>query len=246
MSFNFACRKGLSCFTQCCQDVNIFLTPYDVLRMKNRLGVSSDEFLSTYTTVLVHKGSGIPLVRLNMVGEERKCPFVTAEGCSIYPDRPWACRMAPIDVDEAGNIVFMLDKTQCQGFDEEPEWTLESWMADQGIDEYASIEETFNEIISSTTLKDHYVLSQDLTEAFLMAAYNVDKFRRFVLETDFLKVFDIPAEVAEAVRTDDIELLKLGFQWLKFGLIDPSALKIREEELEARKAEVIRATKAPS
>ena len=32
--FRFSCHKGLSCFTQCCGDVNIFLTPYDVLRLK--------------------------------------------------------------------------------------------------------------------------------------------------------------------------------------------------------------------
>ena len=33
--FNFACHPGVSCFNQCCSDVNIFLTPYDVLRLKN-------------------------------------------------------------------------------------------------------------------------------------------------------------------------------------------------------------------
>ncbi|MDY6974018.1 MAG: YkgJ family cysteine cluster protein, partial [Thermodesulfobacteriota bacterium] len=37
----FNCTPGVACFTQCCQDVTIVLTPYDVLRLKNALGISS-------------------------------------------------------------------------------------------------------------------------------------------------------------------------------------------------------------
>ena len=36
-TFKFSCHPKVSCFNQCCRDVNIFLTPYDVLRMKKRL-----------------------------------------------------------------------------------------------------------------------------------------------------------------------------------------------------------------
>uniref|UniRef100_A0A7C2E3L0 YkgJ family cysteine cluster protein n=1 Tax=Ammonifex degensii TaxID=42838 RepID=A0A7C2E3L0_9THEO len=245
MQFNFACQKGLPCFTRCCQDVNIFLSPYDVVRIKNRLGISSEEFLDAYTTVLVHRDSGVPVVRLNMVGEDRKCPFITSEGCSIYTDRPWACRMAPVDVDDAGNLKFILDRTECLGLNEPTSWTLEEWMADQGLDAYPEVEAAFNEIMSSAPLKEKYVLNPELTGMFLMAAYDVDRFRRFVFESGFFKVFDVPAATVEAVRTDDVELLKLGFRWLKFGLLDRNALKIREEEVEARKAEAVKGSKAP-
>jgi len=31
-TFTFACHPGVSCFNQCCRDVNIFLTPYDIIR----------------------------------------------------------------------------------------------------------------------------------------------------------------------------------------------------------------------
>jgi len=43
-AFQFNCAPGVSCFTQCCQDVTIVLTPYDVLRMKNALEIPSGEF----------------------------------------------------------------------------------------------------------------------------------------------------------------------------------------------------------
>ncbi|MEW5762997.1 MAG: YkgJ family cysteine cluster protein [Bacillota bacterium] len=237
MVFKFACRQGLPCFTRCCQDVNIFLSPYDVLRMKKRLGISSEEFLEQYTDLLVHRDAGIPVVRLKMVGEDRNCPFVTPDGCTIYSDRPWACRMAPVDVDDQGRVTFMFDSTHCLGLNEETEWTLESWMADQGLDAYREVEATFGEIMSSPVFKEHGLENPRLTEMFLMAAYDVDRFRRFVRESGFLKVFDLPAEVAAAIETDDVKLLQLGFQWLKFGLIDRGALKIREEEVEARRPE---------
>ena len=50
-AFQFNCYPGVTCFTRCCQDVTIVLTPYDVLRLKNSLGISSDEFLDKYTPV---------------------------------------------------------------------------------------------------------------------------------------------------------------------------------------------------
>ena len=39
--FKFACHPGVSCFNQCCADVNIFLTPYDVLAIKKSSGNQS-------------------------------------------------------------------------------------------------------------------------------------------------------------------------------------------------------------
>ncbi len=47
-SFSFACHPGLSCFTECCRDLRLALTPYDILRLKNRLGLASNDFLDQY------------------------------------------------------------------------------------------------------------------------------------------------------------------------------------------------------
>ena len=46
--FEFGCHPGVSCFNRCCGDVNIFLSPYDVLRMKKRLGMTSSDFLEKH------------------------------------------------------------------------------------------------------------------------------------------------------------------------------------------------------
>ncbi|MFA4837419.1 MAG: YkgJ family cysteine cluster protein, partial [Dehalococcoidia bacterium] len=97
-AFKFDCHTQVSCFGKCCRDVNIFLTPYDVLRMKNALGIPSAEFLEKYATPLILEENQLPVLLLKM-GEDdadKKCPFVSDAGCTIYNDRPWSCRMYPV------------------------------------------------------------------------------------------------------------------------------------------------------
>ena len=100
--FQFECRKGIKCFNTCCANVNIFLTPYDVLRIKNNLGISSEEFLQKYTTILRPEKGIFPVVLLRLRDDkEKQCYFVSEEGCQVYADRPWACRMFPLDKKES-------------------------------------------------------------------------------------------------------------------------------------------------
>jgi hypothetical protein len=51
-------------------------------------------------------------------------------------------------------------------------------------------------------------------------------------------MFEIPEETVAAIRTDDVELMKLGFQWIRFALWKESPLKIREEIVAAKVAEM--------
>ena len=53
-AFRFNCYPGVSCFTNCCQDITIVLTPYDVLRLKNSLGIPSGEFLDKPPAALAY------------------------------------------------------------------------------------------------------------------------------------------------------------------------------------------------
>jgi len=234
--FNFECHKGIKCYKQCCRDVNIFLTPYDVLRMKNRLGLSSEDFLNTYTEFLVSKTTGLPVVVLKMGEDEDKtCPFITSYGCSIYEDRPWACRMAPLDVKGEGEYGFIFDRSRCLGRNEDREWTVEEWLSDQGIDVYEEMEELFNETVSKINLPEDGNVPPQITRMFYLVCYNLDRFKQLIFKSNFFNIFDISKEEVEAIKNDDVALMKFGFKLLKFGIADKNALKVREEVLEKKK-----------
>ena len=40
-SFCFHCHPGLACFNQCCREATIILSPYDILRLSRRLGLTT-------------------------------------------------------------------------------------------------------------------------------------------------------------------------------------------------------------
>jgi hypothetical protein len=53
------CHKGIACWNACCSNIDISLTPYDILRMKTRLGITSAEFLKDYTVPYEMEKDGI-------------------------------------------------------------------------------------------------------------------------------------------------------------------------------------------
>jgi len=137
--FQFNCSPGVTCFTQCCQDVTIVLTPYDVLRVKNSLGISSDEFLDKYTIILSQENRLIPMVVLKMNEDTKRCPFVSENGCSVYADRPWPCRMFPLDMNDDGTFRLITDASLCKGLNENETLRISEWLIGQGIPIYDEI-----------------------------------------------------------------------------------------------------------
>ncbi|RJP70087.1 MAG: YkgJ family cysteine cluster protein [Candidatus Abyssobacteria bacterium SURF_17] len=246
--FKFSCHKGLSCFTQCCADVNIFLTPYDIIRMKNRLKMSSEEFLAKYTFVPFNEKQQLPIVVLKMRDDEQKrCQFVTADGCGIYEDRPWSCRMYPLGFASpaettastgAGgpeSFYFLMEEKGCCGFAENREQSVGEWLENQGIAEYNSMGESFKELTLHPYFQKGGQLDPERMEMLYMACYNLDKFRRFIFESRFLQYFDVDADIVESIRNDDIALMKFAFRWLRFALFREPTMKVRDEVLQTRK-----------
>ena len=120
--FTFHCDPTLDCFGHCCQDVSILLTPYDVLRMKKALGISSSEFMEQYTSIAYSAEKRVPVVFLKMNEDDKKCQFVSEKGCGVYANRPWACRMYPLGMAEratsqaaAERFYFVLKEELCHG-----------------------------------------------------------------------------------------------------------------------------------
>jgi uncharacterized protein len=232
----FRCHSGLSCFTNCCRDVNIFLTPYDVLRMKNRLGVSSGDFLERFTVTVIPETSGFPLSLLKMEEDRDKaCPFVGRNGCSIYEDRPWSCRMYPLD-REGESFRIVANPGACLGLGEDGSGTVIDYLQTQQVSRYEEMETLLKRISSNPRLSKEKIENPRVQEMCRMAMYDLDRFRRFVLESRFLDIFEVDKDVAKRIREDDEELMKLALRWLEFGLVAGEGMRIREDVLKERVA----------
>lgn len=238
----FRCHPGVSCFTKCCSDIDILLTPYDVLRMKNALNMGSSAFLSKYTAHKIEERSGNPRLFLTMEdNEERSCPFVTGDGCTIYQDRPAMCRYYPVGQavhrrEKDGELIneefyVLISEEHCKGFEEDKEWTFAEWRDDQDAELYDNMNSEWKEFFVRQS-----ILSQEIDEKkqamFYMASYDIDMFRRYVLESRFLEVFDVDNDEIERIKADEVELMKFAFKYLKFFFGMEAQLKVQEETLD--------------
>jgi uncharacterized protein len=232
--FRFRCHPGIGCFTRCCGDVNIFLTPYDILRMRKRLGITSGEFLARYTVTVIPESSGFPLVLLRM-GDvpEKPCPFVESSGCSIYEDRPWSCRMYPLDPEEDGFRIIG-EPESCLGLKEDSEIAVQEYLEGQDVGLYEQMEASLKKLSRDPRLSREKILNPKIQDMICMAMYDLDRFRRFVFESRFLEIFEVDPKMVERIRTDDLELTGLAHRWLEFGLVSGEGMRIRQDMVEGK------------
>jgi hypothetical protein len=220
-SFTFQCHAGLSCFNQCCRTPTVILSPYDLLRLKQGLGITSTQLRERYTRQEIEPNSNLPLVFIDAYrAPEVGCPFLGADGCTVYPHRPAACRLFPLTMgsrltpDGVQDHYFCRRLDYCRGFDAEVEWTVASWMANQGFGEYDQGRREWLEILLQAGMTEELVVDAHIQDLFATLAYDLDRFRRLVFDPVFLEAYDIKAEAIEDLRTDDLALLKFSYRFL--------------------------------
>jgi len=230
--FTFRCGPDLDCFGKCCHDVNIVLTPYDVLRLKLALHMDSSEFLEKHTMRV--EGEKFPIVILRMESADKTCPFVSTRGCGVYADRPWACRMYPLGAAEPKNPTpndkafhFVLREDLCHGHGLGREMRVREWIADQGAEAYEMMSGGFKELTLHGFWDGDHPMSAAQADMFYMACYDLDRFRRFVFETRFLERIEVDEARVEALCNDDEELHEFAMQWLRFAIFGDRSMKVR-------------------
>ncbi|MDT8334558.1 MAG: YkgJ family cysteine cluster protein [Desulfurivibrionaceae bacterium] len=237
--FNFACHAGVACFTDCCRKLELYLYPYDILRLKTRLALGSEEFLNRYAGVVKGGNPCFPAVMLTMrENEERTCPFLDAGGCTVYEDRPSACRTYPLERAVARNgqggrpeeFYFMTNHSYCLGHREEKAWTVREWVVDQRLQYYNQMDDLWAEM--DTLFGDSRIWRGEGSAGprqllAFMACYNIDRFRQYVNEHRLLDGFRLDKSRRRLIESDDEALLRFGFDWLKFVLADKPTLQTK-------------------
>jgi hypothetical protein len=184
-----------------------------------------------------------PVVLLRMRDDEKKsCPFVGENGCQVYSDRPWPCRMFPLgmatqrdtpDGWRGERFWFLMKEDSCRGFDESRAWTVRDWLDNQGIDAYDEWGDAFKELTLHEFFDGGGTLPPEKLEMFFTACYDLDKFRTFVFESTLLDRFDVDDDFAHEMSFDDEALLRFAFLWLRFSLFGEPTVRARPEAVEA-------------
>jgi Fe-S-cluster containining protein len=232
--FQFACNPSLACFTRCCANLNLVLTPYDILRLKRRLAVSAEQFLDRHTTATKDATCDLPVVRLRMDPDSGRCPFLTPAGCTVYADRPGACRLYPLGQalkrSPAGiwrQHYFTVREPHCLGWQQGKAWRVDEWLADQGMETYQRMNEPFLRLSTGRPLSAVKALGERKLQMYFMACYNLDAFRDFVCGSSLKERFALDDDLLRRLRQDDEELLIFAGRWLEFALFGAGTLPRR-------------------
>lgn len=227
-SFTFSCHPGVACFTECCRQLDLTLTPYDVLRLKNALQMHSGNFLEQYVIVEWDERIVFPQCYLTMVDDGRaSCVFVSPQGCTVYPDRPSACRAYPVGRGarqiRGGHVeesFVLIREPHCLGFAESTAQTPEEYFAGQGMAEYNRFNDAVTTILHHDRIRKGYRPDRHELDKYLLALYNLDMFRQEMADGRISMKRPLRPNELQALAGDDENLLLLGIAWLHQELFD--------------------------
>jgi Fe-S-cluster containining protein len=247
-AFQFRCHKGIPCFNECCRNIDIMLAPYDVLRLKRRFDLSSREFIDRDTQDFQMDGHGMPGLKLATKEGSRECTYLTAEGCSVYEDRPSACRyyalglltMRKKDAPAEEDSYFVVKEDHCLGHFEQQTQTVRDYRRGQGLEPYDEANREWRTLVLKKRSGGPAIgkPSQRSLEMFHLASYDIDGFRAFVASPGFEELFELDAEFKRELLTDDEKLLAFAFRFLKQVLFGEFSIPVRKEAAQRRREQL--------
>lgn len=248
-AIRFRCHRGIACWNACCSNIDISLTPVDIMRLKRRLGTTSTEFLERCTLPYEMEKDGIAGVKLKPVDGGTACRFMQPEGCAVYDDRPTACRYYPVALlsmrkqgESTDRDAYALVKEpHCLGHDEPRTITIDAYRAEQGLPEVDELARGWRQLILKKKSSGPTVgkPSRRSLQLWFMACYDVDRLRDFVASDGFQSLFELPEAELGELMDDDLALMQFGFRLLRQVMFGENTIPLRSEAA-ARRAEAVR------
>ncbi len=240
----FSCHKGISCWNACCKNADITLTPYDMVRLKQATGKDSSEVLKEHTVPFTMDADGLPGIKLRTTNEGA-CLFMDEEtGCTIYENRPSACRYYPLGnlamkkADQAHeNQHFVLIKeNHCKGHEEDRSIKIHDYRAEQQVEEFDQHNvEYFQLILKKKSMGPGVGKPPEMSlQLYFMACFDQDRFRRFVLSDAFKKTYSLDDETYEKIASSDVDCMYFGFRMLRQVLFNEKTIPEVDGALEQR------------
>lgn len=221
--FSFGCHPKVACFTECCRELELALTPYDVLCLCKELHMGAADFIDRYVVVEQDGQGGFPSLYLGMQDDGRaSCPFISAKGCRVYNSRPGACRAYPVGrgvtrdaKGVAREIHVLVREEHCQGFAEHDSHNVAEWFENQGLIEYNIVNDEMLDLLQHEQVSQGPRLTREQKDNFLLALYKLDDFRKKLASPAFCVKYKLSEEERKKYLADDLQLLRFGIRWLQ-------------------------------
>ena len=241
-TIQFQCRKGIDCWNACCSNIDISLTPVDILRLSRRLDISTTEFLMQYTFPYELEPNGIAGVKFKPVENGSACQFMRPEGCDVYADRPTACRYYPVallsmrrsDEYTDRNAYALVKEPHCHGHNEPRQISIEDYRQEQGVVEYDELGRGWRQLVLKKKSSGPTIgaPSKRSLQLWFMACYDLDRFRDFIASTAFNEVYDIPWDEMQKILSTDSELMQLAFRFLRQTMFGEETIIMKTDALD--------------
>lgn len=220
--FRFRCHPDVPCFTECCRQLDLSLTPYDVLRLAKATGVTPSQFLDQYAVIEQEEGELFPQVYLAMVDDGRaSCPFVSPQGCGVYQNRPSACRSYPLGRGASLNPDktlrehhILVSEPHCRGFDEQGLQNVSEWTSDQELTTYNAMNDLLLPLLHHPQLAAGMRPTPTQSNQYLFALYQTDLFYAALCNGSLAPMPLLSLEERLTLGSDNSTLLRAGIQWL--------------------------------
>jgi hypothetical protein len=183
----------------------------------------SGKFLEQYVIVEWDERVTFPQCYLTMIDDgQASCTFISPKGCTVYEDRPSACRAYPVGrgaAQKAAGTVeecyVLVKEPHCLGFTENMPQTASEYFLDQGLEEYNRYNDKLMAILQHEKIMKGYRLSPSQLDQFLLALFNLDSFRQEMSDGRISMSRPLSTDELQGLAGDDNRLLLLSIAWLQ-------------------------------
>lgn len=167
--FNFSCQKT----GNCCNKMEIFLNPFDILEIASCKGITTSEVIDRYVIFLENAKQGIqrPIFKEARNGF---CSFNENKLCTIHMNRPLSCRLFPLN--RKNGKLYNSNSSFCKGLKVEKEITIDKYITGEGLKEYIEGADLYHNLIEDLTKKyDFSKIDYYLKSLFFIILYDFDR-----------------------------------------------------------------------
>ena len=220
-TFKFHCTQCGRC---CVNREDIMLSPMDIFKMAKELGLTPTKFFAQYCETYIGDTSRMPIIRLQPVGDEMRCPLLKNHKCSVHKVKPSVCALYPLgryialekgDYSEEGvgksEVKYLLQPIDCG--DDSQTHTVREWLSDFDIkledEAFIRWHQTIAKV--STTIKELEKKWDMITMMQVWFVTRVFLYERYDTEDPFMPQFEENAGIVINML-DDVPRLKELFK----------------------------------